>query len=187
MLIFTCDLLTSLPIQGGAKWENYPNWSDLSWSDCLSMPYGSIPCLYYTCCCFKFKINPSFNKSFNFIITITLYVSVSFDNHQLCMNRTMKTYVFMLIYVSKRPCHSSSVFFNRLVGGGVQFGPLGTAATDWLIVPASGWRILVEWRLVHHKSHLTRPGFELDSAGLHSPLCELKNDVSKRPERAQLV
>jgi hypothetical protein len=25
---------------------------------------------------------------------------------------------------------------NRLVGGGVQLGPLGTAATDWPIVPA---------------------------------------------------
>jgi hypothetical protein len=26
----------------------------------------------------------------------------------------------------------------RLVGGGVQLGPLGTAATDWPIVPAPG-------------------------------------------------
>jgi hypothetical protein len=29
-------------------------------------------------------------------------------------------------------------FFNRIVGGGVQLGPLGTAATDWPIVPAPG-------------------------------------------------
>jgi hypothetical protein len=27
---------------------------------------------------------------------------------------------------------------NGLVGGGVQLGPLGTAATDWPIVPAPG-------------------------------------------------
>jgi hypothetical protein len=27
----------------------------------------------------------------------------------------------------------------RLVGGGVQLGPLGTAATDWPIVPAPGF------------------------------------------------
>jgi hypothetical protein len=65
------------------------------------------------------------------------------------------------------------------VGGGVQLGPLGTAATDWLIVPGPGIMMmenLVEWRLagetevlgenppqrhfVHHKSHLTRPGIE---------------------------
>jgi hypothetical protein len=29
-------------------------------------------------------------------------------------------------------------FFYLLVGGGVQLGPLGTAATDWPIVPAPG-------------------------------------------------
>jgi hypothetical protein len=29
-------------------------------------------------------------------------------------------------------------FLIRLVGGGVQLGPLGTAATDWPIVPAPG-------------------------------------------------
>jgi hypothetical protein len=33
---------------------------------------------------------------------------------------------------------SKVIFFNSLVGGGVQLGPLGTAATDWPIVPASG-------------------------------------------------
>jgi hypothetical protein len=30
------------------------------------------------------------------------------------------------------------VFLNSLVGGGVQVGQLGTAATDWPIVPALG-------------------------------------------------
>jgi hypothetical protein len=30
------------------------------------------------------------------------------------------------------------IFFNSLSGGGVQLGPLGTAATDWPIVPAPG-------------------------------------------------
>jgi hypothetical protein len=29
-------------------------------------------------------------------------------------------------------------FLNGIVGGGVQLGPLVTAATDWPIVPASG-------------------------------------------------
>jgi hypothetical protein len=29
-------------------------------------------------------------------------------------------------------------FLIRLVGGGVQLGPLGTVATDWPIVPAPG-------------------------------------------------
>jgi hypothetical protein len=29
-------------------------------------------------------------------------------------------------------------FLIRLLGGGVQLGPLGTAATDWPIVPAPG-------------------------------------------------
>jgi hypothetical protein len=29
------------------------------------------------------------------------------------------------------------IFLIRLVGGGVQLGPLGTAVTDWPIVPAS--------------------------------------------------
>jgi hypothetical protein len=31
-------------------------------------------------------------------------------------------------------CRNIKIF--RLVGGGVQLGPLGTAATDWRIVPA---------------------------------------------------
>jgi hypothetical protein len=31
-----------------------------------------------------------------------------------------------------------SFFFISLSGGGVQLGPLGTAATDWPIVPAPG-------------------------------------------------
>jgi hypothetical protein len=30
------------------------------------------------------------------------------------------------------------IFFNSLLGDGVQLGPLGTAATDWPIVPAPG-------------------------------------------------
>jgi hypothetical protein len=29
-------------------------------------------------------------------------------------------------------------FLNRLVGSGVQLGPIGTAATDWPIIPAPG-------------------------------------------------
>jgi hypothetical protein len=67
----------------------------------------------------------------------------------------------------------------RLVGGGVQLGPLGTPATDWPIVPTpgdyddgefGGMKIGRENRsirrkpapapLSHHKSHLTRPGIE---------------------------
>jgi hypothetical protein len=66
-----------------------------------------------------------------------------------------------------------------IVGGGVQLGPLGTAATDWPIVPAPGdyddgefrgmkidrgnrstRRNLPQRHFVHHKSHLTRPGIE---------------------------
>jgi hypothetical protein len=31
-----------------------------------------------------------------------------------------------------------TLFFNSLSGGGVQLGPLGTAATDWPMVPAPG-------------------------------------------------
>jgi hypothetical protein len=68
----------------------------------------------------------------------------------------------------------------RLVGGGVQLGPLGMAATDWPkgpIVPApgdynngefGGMKIGRETEIlgenlpqphsVHHKSHLTKPG-----------------------------
>jgi hypothetical protein len=56
------------------------------------------------------------------------------------------------------------------VGGGVQLGPLGTAATNWPIVPAPGDYYDGEFggmkigrgncHFVHHKSHLTRPGFE---------------------------
>jgi hypothetical protein len=59
-----------------------------------------------------------------------------------------------------------------------KLGPLGTSATYWPIVPAPGdceMKNLVEWmagetevlgenlprrHLVHHKSHLTRPGIE---------------------------
>jgi hypothetical protein len=32
--------------------------------------------------------------------------------------------------------HSSDIFFICIVGCGVQLGPLGTATTDWPIVPA---------------------------------------------------
>jgi hypothetical protein len=65
------------------------------------------------------------------------------------------------------------------VGGGVQLGPLGTAATDWPIVLApgdyddgefGGMKIgretgilgenLSQRHFAHHKSHLTRPGIE---------------------------
>jgi hypothetical protein len=65
------------------------------------------------------------------------------------------------------------------VGGGVRLGPLGTAATDWPIVPApgdyddgefGGMKIgrgnlilgenLSQRHFVHHKSHLIRLGFE---------------------------
>jgi hypothetical protein len=65
----------------------------------------------------------------------------------------------------------------RLVGDGVQLSPLGTATTDRPIVPALGdyddgefggmageTEVLGEnppqVHLVHHKSHLTRPGIE---------------------------
>jgi hypothetical protein len=30
------------------------------------------------------------------------------------------------------------IFLTRIVGGGVQLGPLGTSATNWPIVPAPG-------------------------------------------------
>jgi hypothetical protein len=57
------------------------------------------------------------------------------------------------------------------VGGGVQLGPLGTAVSEWPIVPASGDHDDGEFggmkigrgnrsNFVHHKSHLIRPGFE---------------------------
>jgi hypothetical protein len=47
---------------------------------------------------------------------------------------------FLLVFASS-PCfraqseHMTEFFFFCLVGGGVQLGPLGTAATDWPIVP----------------------------------------------------
>jgi hypothetical protein len=62
------------------------------------------------------------------------------------------------------------------VGGGVQLGPLGTAATDWPIVLAlgdyddgefGGMKITEvlganppQCNFVHQKSNLTRPGIE---------------------------
>jgi hypothetical protein len=57
-----------------------------------------------------------------------------------------------------------------------KLGPLGTSATEWTIVPIMMMENLVEWTLaggtevlgenlpqrhfVHHKFHLTRPGYE---------------------------
>jgi hypothetical protein len=35
-----------------------------------------------------------------------------------------------------RPISELPTFFFRIVGGGVQMGPLGTSATEWPIVPA---------------------------------------------------
>jgi hypothetical protein len=67
----------------------------------------------------------------------------------------------------------------RILVGGVQQGPLGTAAIYWPIVPApddfddgefggmkigrgnrSTRRKLAQRHFVHHKTHLTRPRFE---------------------------
>jgi hypothetical protein len=65
------------------------------------------------------------------------------------------------------------ISFISLVGSGVQLGPLGTAGTDWPIVPAPGDYDDGEFggmkigrgnppqrHFVHHKSNLTRPGIE---------------------------
>jgi hypothetical protein len=35
-------------------------------------------------------------------------------------------------------CRRRFFFLNRLVGGGVQLGPLGAAATDWPIIASAG-------------------------------------------------
>jgi hypothetical protein len=64
--------------------------------------------------------------------------------------------------------HPAGQFFLiGIVGGGVQFGTLGTAATNGLLCQPRvilTMKKLVEWLVgeteVHHKSRMTRPGFE---------------------------
>jgi hypothetical protein len=53
------------------------------------------------------------------------------------------------------PCKSS--FFFRLVKGGVQLGPLGTAATDWPIVACPGW--LLWWRIWWNEDWQGKPKY----------------------------
>jgi hypothetical protein len=48
-------------------------------------------------------------------------------------------YVWSLSYSSRQLHRIQYFFLIRLVGGGVQLGPLGTAATDWPTVPAPGY------------------------------------------------
>jgi hypothetical protein len=49
------------------------------------------------------------------------------------------------------------VFFNSLVGGGVQLGPLATAATDWSIVACPGW--LWWWRIWWNEDWQGKPKY----------------------------
>jgi hypothetical protein len=48
-------------------------------------------------------------------------------------------------------------FKIRLVGGGVRLGPLGTAATDWLVVACPGW--LWWWRNWWNKDWKGKPKY----------------------------
>jgi hypothetical protein len=48
-------------------------------------------------------------------------------------------------------------FLIRLVGGGVQLGPLGTAATDWPIVACPGW--LWWWRILWNENWQGKPKY----------------------------
>jgi hypothetical protein len=46
--------------------------------------------------------------------------------------------VYSFALISRSAFMPSNFFIISLVGGGVQLGPLGSAATDWPIVPAPG-------------------------------------------------
>jgi hypothetical protein len=63
-----------------------------------------------------------------------------------------------------------NLFLIGIVGGGVQFGPLGTVATNWPIVPTPGdyndgeiggtivgRRSLPQCHFIHHKPHMLCP------------------------------
>jgi hypothetical protein len=87
--------------------------------------------------------------------------------------------------------HRPNFFLNRLVGCGVQLGPLGTAATDWPIVACPWW--LWWWRIWWNEdwqgkpkySEKTHPSATLSTTnptwpgpvGLHLPLSELKKYI----------
>jgi hypothetical protein len=51
----------------------------------------------------------------------------------------------------------ASYFLIRLVGGAVQLGPLGTAATDWPIVACPGW--LWWWRIWWNEDWQGKPKY----------------------------